>query len=57
LRPEKSEVFRLIGDTRKIKAITPWQPKFDLKAGLKDTVLWFRKPENLTRYKAWLYNI
>jgi NAD dependent epimerase/dehydratase len=57
LRPEKSEVFRLIGDTRKIMALTPWRPSFDLHAGLKDTVQWFRQPDNLARYKAWIYNI
>lgn len=57
LRPEKSEVFRLIGDARKIQALTPWRPSYDLEAGLKDTISWFEKPENLSRYKAWLYNI
>jgi NAD dependent epimerase/dehydratase len=57
LRPEKSEVFRLIGDSRKIKALTTWHPKHDLYSGLKQTVSWFRVPENLARYKAWIYNI
>ncbi len=57
LRPEKSEVFRLIGDTRKIMALTPWRPSFDLNAGLQDTIRWFRQPNNLSRYKASIYNI
>lgn len=57
LRPEKSEVFRLIGDTRKIMSLTSWKPSYDLHAGLRETVSWFRKPENLSRYKAWIYNI
>jgi NAD dependent epimerase/dehydratase len=57
LRPEKSEVFRLIGDATKITSLTPWRATFDLHAGLKDTVSWFKQPENLERYKAWLYNI
>ena len=57
LRPEKSEVFRLIGDTRKIMALSPWRPSFDLNAGLQDTIQWFRQPANLARYKAWIYNI
>lgn len=57
LRPEKSEVFRLIGDTRKIMALSPWRPSFDLNAGLQDTIRWFRQPANLARYKAWIYNI
>ena len=57
LRPEKSEVFRLIGDTRKIMSLTSWKPTYDLETGLRDTISWFREPENLSRYKAWLYNI
>ena len=57
LRPEKSEVFRLIGDAKKIQTLTPWRPSYDLEVGLKDTISWFEKPENLSRYKAWLYNI
>lgn len=57
LRPDASEVFRLMGDNTKIKSLTNWRPRFDLKAGLIDTVEWFKQPENLARYKAWLYNI
>ena len=56
-RPEKSEVFRLIGDTQKIMSLTSWKPAFDLEAGLRNTISWFKQPENLARYKAWLYNI
>jgi NAD dependent epimerase/dehydratase len=57
LRPEKSEVFRLIGDAGKIMSLTSWRPHYDLEAGLRDTISWFKLPENLLRYKAWLYNI
>jgi NAD dependent epimerase/dehydratase len=57
LRPDNSEVFRLIGDNRKIRELTGWSPRFDLRTGLAATIQWFRKPENLGRYKAWLYNI
>jgi len=57
LRPEKSEVFRLIGDNAKLTRLTRWQPRYDLAAGLKDTVAWFREPGNLAKYKAWLYNV
>jgi NAD dependent epimerase/dehydratase len=57
LRPENSEVFRLIGDATKIKSLTAWKPTYDLKAGLRNTIAWFKEPENLLRYKAWLYNI
>lgn len=57
LRPDASEVFRLMGDNTKITKLTDWQPAHDLHAGLKATVDWFRKAENLSRYKAWLYNL
>jgi NAD dependent epimerase/dehydratase len=57
MRPDASEVFRLIGDNTQITTLTPWRPQYDLAAGLRDTVAWFRQPENLARYKAWLYNL
>jgi NAD dependent epimerase/dehydratase len=57
LRPEASEVFRLIGDNTLIKSLTPWRPQFDLHDGLRETIEWFRDPQNLSRYKANQYNI
>jgi nucleoside-diphosphate-sugar epimerase len=57
LRPEASEVFRLIGDNTLITTLTKWRPRYDLDAGLRDTIAWFRQPENLSRYKAWQYNV
>jgi NAD dependent epimerase/dehydratase len=57
LRPDASEVFRLIGDNSKIQTLSEWRPSCDLKSGLSETVAWFRIPENLARYKAWIYNI
>lgn len=57
LRPEASEVFRLMGDNTLITTLTPWRPKHDIDAGLHETINWFRQPENLARYKAWLYNL
>jgi NAD dependent epimerase/dehydratase len=57
LRPDASEVFRLIGDNTQITTLTPWRPRYDLSAGLIDTIAWFRQPDNLARYKAWLYNL
>ena len=57
IRPEKSEVVRLIGDNRKLRELAGWSPKFGMEAGLHETVQWFRAPGNLARYKAWLYNV
>jgi NAD dependent epimerase/dehydratase len=57
LRPEASEVFRLIGDNTVITTLTNWRARYELDAGLRDTIAWFKQPENLSRYKAWLYNV
>jgi len=57
IRPEKSEVFRLKGDNSQISMLTKWRTRYTLNEGLLDTIAWFKKPENLSRYKAWLYNI
>jgi len=56
-RPEKSEVERLLGDNRKIMALTDWRPAYSFEQGLNETIDWFREPGNLARYKAWLYNL
>jgi NAD dependent epimerase/dehydratase len=57
LRPEKSEVFRLFGSNEKLKRHTGWQQQFDLTAGLRETIEWFRIKENLARYKSEIYNV
>ncbi|MDF0692467.1 NAD-dependent 4,6-dehydratase LegB [Aquirufa ecclesiirivi] len=57
LRPEKSEVFRLYGSNQKIKENTDWTLSYDFKEGIKETIDWFKKPENLSKYKHDLYNI
>jgi NAD dependent epimerase/dehydratase len=57
LRPEKSEVERLLGSADKIKSLTNWQPKYSLQEGLKQTIEWFSIPENLKQYKTHLYNV
>ncbi len=57
LRPEKSEVERLLGSAEKIKSLTNWKPQFNLHEGLKQTIEWFSDPENLKKYKADIYNV
>ncbi|MBI3519741.1 MAG: SDR family NAD(P)-dependent oxidoreductase [Bacteroidetes bacterium] len=57
LRPEKSEVERLLGSAAKIKSLTNWNPEYNLQQGLVQTIEWFSKPENLSRYKADIYNV
>lgn len=57
LRPENSEVFRLYGDNKKLFEHTGWKPETTLEEGLRQTIEWFKKPENLSQYKADIYNI
>lgn len=57
LRPTKSEVFRLFGANEKLKQHTSWSFKYTLKQGLAETIEWFKQPENLSQYKADIYNI
>lgn len=56
-RPENSEVFRLCGDNTKIKSLTGYTPLYDLETGLRETIEWFLKKENLMKYKADIYNV
>ncbi len=55
LRPEKSEVNRLLGDNSRIRALTGWAPRYDLASGLALTIEWIRG--NLGSYKSEIYNI
>jgi len=56
-RPEKSEVERLLGSNDKICRLTDWKPRYSLDEGLKETIAWFSDTNNLSRYKADLYNL
>ena len=56
LRPAKSEVNRLLGDNSLITSLTDWRPRHTLEEGLKKTIDWFVKPENLAKYKIDIYN-
>jgi NAD dependent epimerase/dehydratase len=57
IRPEKSEVFRLFGSNEKLKFYTDWNQKYTLEEGLKETIDWFSKKENLQQYKSDIYNV
>ena len=57
IRPEKSEVERLLGSNEKIRRLTGWQPEYTLQQGLWETIEWFRGEENLRRYKWNAYNV
>ncbi|NDD28379.1 MAG: SDR family NAD(P)-dependent oxidoreductase [Proteobacteria bacterium] len=57
LRPEKSEVERLLGDSAKLRRLTDWRPRHDLSQGLAETIRWFREGENMRLYKPLAYNV
>jgi NAD dependent epimerase/dehydratase len=57
LRPAKSEVRRLWCDNTKLQEATGFEPSTPLRDGLAVTIDWFRRPENLARYKSHLYNV
>jgi len=60
IRPKKSEVDRLYADIKKAKKILNWTPKYSKKngfeKGLKKTIEWFSKVENLNHYKTDIFN-
>lgn len=55
LRPEKSEVNRLLGANAKIKALTKWEQKYTFAQGIAETIAWMRG--NMGAYKADIYNV
>lgn len=55
LRPEKSEVNRLLGSNEKILRLTNWSPKYSLEQGLQETIAFLEK--NMDKYKTDIYNI
>ena len=57
LRPEGSEVMRLVCDASALAEATGWSPSHTLEDGLRETVAWFGDPENLARYRWQDYNV
>ena len=55
LRPEKSEVQRLLSDNRKAGRLLGWAPEVPLKEGLARTIAWVR--EHLDRFAIGKYQV
>ncbi len=53
MRPEKSEVNRLLGDATKLRTMTGWAPKYTFEQGLAETIEFIRN--NLNSYKVGQY--
>jgi len=52
LRPDDSEVMRLVSDATALRDATGWAPRVSLRDGLEATCSWFREPSNLARYRS-----
>jgi dTDP-glucose 4,6-dehydratase len=61
LRPDKSEVERLLASREKASRLLKWSPQFGgldgFKRGLAKTVEWFSDPANLARYRPDAYTL
>ena len=55
IRPDKSEVNRLLGSNCKIKDLTDWTPHYSFEEGICETIDWVSR--NMDKYKADIYNV
>jgi dTDP-glucose 4,6-dehydratase len=55
LRPEKSEVQRLLSDNRRARAVLDWEPRVDLRTGLAWTIEWIQS--NLDYFRPEQYQV
>lgn len=59
LRPDASEVERLVADATVARDLLGWQPvhagRDGFRRGLTKTIAWFREADNFARYKVRLY--
>ena len=55
IRPEKSEVNRLLGSNEKIKKLTDWKPQYTFEQGIAETIEWIGN--HLNFYKCDIYNV
>ena len=55
MRPEKSEVNRLLGTAKQLNGLTGWKPNYTFEEGIAETIQWIR--QNLNSYKTDIYNV
>lgn len=55
LRPEKSEVNRLLGANTKLRKLTNWEQKYSFEQGISETICWIQN--HISSYKTDMYNI
>lgn len=57
IRPQNSEVTRLLGDNKKMMKYFKWKTKYNLNDGLKETIEWYSNKKNLSFFKKLNYTI
>ena len=61
IRPDKSEVFRLLASNKKLQRITKWEPHYynqkQFKAAINKTIDWFKENNELQDENVNKYNI
>ena len=55
LRPEKSEVYKLVSDNSLARKKLSWEPQVDLSTGLRKTIRWIEKNQGI--YKSDKYHV
>ena len=55
LRPEKSEVNRLLGDAARLRALTGWAPAYTFEQGLAETIAWIK--QHMESYRVGVYSL
>ncbi|NLG02619.1 MAG: SDR family NAD(P)-dependent oxidoreductase [Clostridia bacterium] len=55
LRPQNSEVNRLLGSNEKIHRLTEWKQQYTFARGIEETINWIRN--HMDTYKTDIYNI
>ncbi len=53
IRPEKSEVFQLLSDTRLAQKLFGWSPRYSFEEGIRETIEWYRT--HLSRFRVGSY--
>ncbi len=55
LRPEKSEVNRLLGDSTRLRRLTGWAPAYTFEQGLAETIAWIRT--HMEAFRVGVYSL
>jgi dTDP-glucose 4,6-dehydratase len=55
MRPEKSEVYRLISDNSLARELLGWQPEVEIEQGLLKTIAWISEHLNLYRVDEYVF--